>query len=243
FIFFFIGAPLGAIIRKGGLGLPAVISVIFFILYYIISLAGEKFVKEDILPAYIGMWIASIILLPSGIFLTYKATTDSVILSTENYMNLIKKIFRRKNLDPSKKFNMNEKIAGLDEQQILNNLEKFRLSSNNFLDRFKRSKHLYFNEQEIDQYNKLVNNYREIYGQIYAHPSFNLKYNQVRLYLLPHLKEKSKNNNIAWKIIYFSPLAIFAWTRNIFFKNKMKRKIKTILNISSSIINYMENRI
>lgn len=91
-VFFFIGAPLGAIIRKGGLGMPVVVSVLFFIIYYIISLSGEKFVREDILPAVQGMWISSVVLLPLGIFLTYKATTDSVILNIDTYINFYKKI-------------------------------------------------------------------------------------------------------------------------------------------------------
>jgi lipopolysaccharide export system permease protein len=91
-VFFFIGAPLGAIIRKGGLGTPAVISVLFFIIYYIISLTGEKLVKADIVGSVPGMWIASFVLLPIGIFLTYKATTDSVIMNIETYTSVFVKI-------------------------------------------------------------------------------------------------------------------------------------------------------
>lgn len=92
FIFFFIGAPLGAIIRKGGLGMPVVVSVLFFVLYYVIDISALKFVRELVIPPFPGMWISSIILLPLGIFLTYKATTDSVIMNTETYFNFYKKI-------------------------------------------------------------------------------------------------------------------------------------------------------
>ena len=92
-VFFFIGAPLGAIIRKGGLGTPAVISVLFFIIYYVISLTGEKLVKEDLVGSISGMWIASIVLLPIGIFLTYKATTDSAFLNIETYTSFFVKIW------------------------------------------------------------------------------------------------------------------------------------------------------
>jgi lipopolysaccharide export system permease protein len=93
FIFFFIGAPLGAIIRKGGLGMPVVISVLFFVLYYVIDISAQKFVKELVIPAFPGMWISSFILLPAGIFLTYKATTDSAIMNTDTYLNLLRKLF------------------------------------------------------------------------------------------------------------------------------------------------------
>jgi len=105
FIFFFIGAPLGAIIRKGGLGTPIVVSVIFFLIYYMISLTGEKLVREDIWHPFTGMWIASIILFISGVFLTYKATTDSVILNTDTYIKFFKNIIN------SKKQFANEDIA------------------------------------------------------------------------------------------------------------------------------------
>ena len=95
-LFFFIGAPLGAIIRKGGLGLPVVISVFFFIIYYIISLTGEKFARESVLSPFYGMWISTFILIPLGTFLTYKASKDSIIMNTETYVLLFKKLFKIK---------------------------------------------------------------------------------------------------------------------------------------------------
>ncbi len=93
-IFFFIGAPLGAIIRKGGLGMPVVVSVLFFLLYYIISLTGEKFVRESVITAFEGMWLSSFILIPLGIFLTYKASTDSVIMNIDTYFLFFKKVWK-----------------------------------------------------------------------------------------------------------------------------------------------------
>lgn len=91
-VFFFIGAPLGAIIRKGGLGMPVVISVLFFVVYYVLSLTGEKFAKEGITDSATGMWSATLILFPIGIFLTYKATTDSAIMNKETYSIFFKKL-------------------------------------------------------------------------------------------------------------------------------------------------------
>jgi lipopolysaccharide export system permease protein len=87
-IFFFIGAPLGAIIRKGGLGMPVVISVIMFIIYYIIDNTGYKMAREGLWPSYEGMWLSSFVLLPIGIFLTYKAVIDASILNTEYYIKI-----------------------------------------------------------------------------------------------------------------------------------------------------------
>lgn len=85
-IFFFIGSPLGAIIRKGGLGAPVVISVILFIIYYIIDNMGKKMATESIWSVWFGMWFSSIVLLPLGIFLTYKAANDSELFNTENWI-------------------------------------------------------------------------------------------------------------------------------------------------------------
>lgn len=93
-IFFLIGAPLGAIIRKGGLGTPVVVSTLFFIFYHIISLAGEKYARAGIMPVWLGMWGSTIILLAIGIYLTIKSTRDSVVLSSETYTLLIRKFFR-----------------------------------------------------------------------------------------------------------------------------------------------------
>jgi lipopolysaccharide export system permease protein len=91
-VFFMIGAPLGAIIRKGGLGTPAIISILFFVVYYVLSITFEKMVKEDLINPILGMWAACLILLPIGIFLTYKATTDSAIFNVETYMKFFKRI-------------------------------------------------------------------------------------------------------------------------------------------------------
>jgi len=91
-VFFLIGAPLGAIIRKGGLGTPAVISILFFVIWYIISLSGEKLVEEDLVSTTAGMWASTYILLPIGLFLTYKASTDSVIMNIDTYLAFFKKI-------------------------------------------------------------------------------------------------------------------------------------------------------
>ncbi len=92
FIFFFIGAPLGAIIRKGGLGLPVVVSVLFFVLYHVISMTGEKAAKTGEWNVEFGLWLSTLVVLPLGLFLTYKATTDAQLMDTESW----KKFFKQK---------------------------------------------------------------------------------------------------------------------------------------------------
>ncbi|MGQ8337492.1 LptF/LptG family permease [Sunxiuqinia sp. A32] len=99
-IFFFIGAPLGAIIRKGGLGMPVVVSILLFITYYMVSISGEKFAREDVWSMFKGMWFSTLIFLPIGLYLTYKAANDSGMMNIETYQYNIKRfinfIFFRK---------------------------------------------------------------------------------------------------------------------------------------------------
>lgn len=91
-IFFFIGAPLGAIIRKGGLGTPLVISVILFIIYYIIDNTGYKMARDGHWPVVEGMWISTVILAPLGIYVTWKAMNDSAVFNPDAYRNLLSKL-------------------------------------------------------------------------------------------------------------------------------------------------------
>lgn len=98
-ILFFIGAPLGAIIKKGGLGLPVIFSVIFFLVFHITSISGEKMVESAVMEPFTGMWLSSMILLPVAIFLTYKAANDAALFDRDTYiriMNRISGVFKSK---------------------------------------------------------------------------------------------------------------------------------------------------
>ena len=95
-VLFFIGAPLGSIIRKGGLGWPLFYSVIFFIIYHVTSIIGKKLAENNILTVFAGMWLSTFILLPMGLFLTLKAAKDSKIYSVDYYSSIIRKWFPAK---------------------------------------------------------------------------------------------------------------------------------------------------
>lgn len=123
-LFFFIGAPLGAIIRKGGLGMPVIISVFLFIVYYIIDTAGYKFARDGQWPVWEGVWLSSAFLLPLGIFFTVKAVNDSVLFNLEVYTETIrnllglrkKRVFERKEviIETLKKEALREDILQLN---------------------------------------------------------------------------------------------------------------------------------
>ena len=94
-VLFFVGAPLGAITKKGGLGLPMVLAIIFFIIYHLLSTVGKKLAEEFILSPFAGMWLATLILTPFGIFLTQKALNDRSIVNIDQYISFFTNIFKK----------------------------------------------------------------------------------------------------------------------------------------------------
>ena len=92
-LFFFIGAPLGAIIRKGGLGLPVVVSVIIFILYYIVDNTCMKMGRDGVWPVWIGVWVSSFVMAPVGVFFTVKSNNDSVVFNRDAYVSFFRKLW------------------------------------------------------------------------------------------------------------------------------------------------------
>ena len=95
-LFFFIGAPLGSIIRKGGIAIPLVLTVIFFVIYFALSVMGEKIAKGNVMPVWFGTWMSSFILLPLCVFLTYHATMDTAVLSPDTYAKWMDKLSHMK---------------------------------------------------------------------------------------------------------------------------------------------------
>lgn len=93
-VLFFIGAPMGAIIRIGGLGMPLVVAVLFFVVFHVLTMTGQKVAEESAITAFEGSWLATAVLLPMGIFLTYKAMRDSVIFNAGRYVHFVQSLTR-----------------------------------------------------------------------------------------------------------------------------------------------------
>lgn len=132
-IFFFIGAPLGAIIRKGGLGMPLVISVFLFIFYFIIDNTGYKMAREGKMPVWEGMWLSSAVLLPLGIFFTYKAMRDSAVFNKDAYVTFFRRLagMREKRSMEIKELVM----VDVDPTEALTLLYRLRHTDKEFLER------------------------------------------------------------------------------------------------------------
>lgn len=133
-VFFFIGAPLGAIIRKGGLGMPLVISVLLFIVYYIIDNTGNKMARDARIEVWEGMWMSTAILLPLGIFVTYKAVNDSAVFNKDAYLNFFRKLTGRNQVrHVEMKEVIIEEVVDSEALAKLANLDK---EAGSFLDSF-----------------------------------------------------------------------------------------------------------
>lgn len=97
FIFFFIGAPLGAIIRKGGLGTPVIVSMLFFVIYWVVDISGKKLATDGVITPAMGTLISSMVLFPIGVYLTWKSTKDSSLFNADSYIMFFDKIMNRIN--------------------------------------------------------------------------------------------------------------------------------------------------
>ena len=123
-IFFFIGAPLGAIIRKGGLGVPVIISVLVFIIYYILENTGMRMAREDIWTVWFGKLLGTCVLTPIAIFFTYKANNDSVVFNLDLYRDLLIRI-----LGLRTKRHLMKKEVIIDDPQYAVDAERLRTIS------------------------------------------------------------------------------------------------------------------
>lgn len=94
-LFFFIGAPLGAIIRKGGLGTPVIVSMFFFVVYWVVDISGKKLANDGAVSPFIGAFISTFVLFPMGAFLTWKSTKDSALFNADAYINAVKNLFKK----------------------------------------------------------------------------------------------------------------------------------------------------
>ena len=131
-IFFFIGAPLGAIIRKGGLGLPVVVSVIIFVLYYIIDSGSTRVAKSGEMNIILGVWMSTLVLTPLGIFFTYKANKDSVVFNLEAYLGFFRWFF---GMRPSRHLTKKEVIIkDVDYTLIQQDLAEINMRCQTYLD-------------------------------------------------------------------------------------------------------------
>lgn len=237
-VFFFIGAPLGAIIRKGGLGTPVVISVILFIFYYVVNNIGFKMARDGIWPAWQGMWLSSAVLAPLGIFLTYKAVNDSVILNADTYLNAIKNLIGKR---ASRKVEKKEVIIfAPDYKSLAPRLEQLVNNSRAYLSGHKRwiSYLSYWKEGGKDPAAEQLALEMENIVEELANSDQNLVLNKLMDYpIIGGYKQMGThlNKKLSLAIGIFLPLGIPVYLIAIYQRKLLRQDIKTVEKVSEEL--------
>ena len=241
-IFLLIGAPLGSIVRRGGLGYPVIISVATFILYYIFDTSGSKMAAEGEWKIWIGAWLSTMVLAPMGLFFTYQANKDSGILKNDAIRDFFKKLFA---ISEKRNIQLKEIIIDTPDYnkcyEELNNIYKqaHRYKKTNKLKRLPSLKKVFFNEND-----DVINNFNEKLESVIEELS-NSKYRKIIIFLneipiLSHTAIKSpfskRWHNIL--LIIAVPFNIIIYIRSIRCRikllidlTKIEKRIKQIMNI------------
>ena len=246
--FFFIGAPLGAIIRKGGLGMPVVISVVIFILYYIIDSGTTRVAKSGEMNIVLGTWMSTLVLAPLGAFLTYKSNKDSVVFNIDLYMAIIRKVlglrvsrhlFKKEVIidtpDYSASLTHLDNICSLCEDYM----KKHRLlGAPNYFRIFTNNEH----DDYIKQISELMESEIEILSNSSDHHLINLLNNYPHLSIKAH-KSLFDNRWLNLLIGLVIPAGLIVWLNIWRFRVRLDKDLKVIIKNSRNIQERIETKL
>lgn len=243
-IFFFIGAPLGAIIRKGGLGTPLVISVLLFIFYYIIDNMGYKFARDGKLAVWQGMWLSAAVLLPLGIFFTYKAVNDSAVFNKDAYLNFFRRFF---GVSEARKVEMKEVV--IDEVRpdvAIERLTALRVRVNGYLnDNPARQSYIsyWLKGYDRDALHSLRDEMEEIIERL-----SNSRDKMVIMKLMDYPVIRSlwfihptSTRWIGITMAVLFPIGIPVWLAGRSTQSRLRHELETVASVSSQLITLIEN--
>ncbi|MCM1138327.1 MAG: LptF/LptG family permease [Duncaniella sp.] len=239
-IFFFIGAPLGAIIRKGGLGTPLVISVFLFIFYYIIDNMGYKMARDGKIEVWQGMWLSAAVLLPLGIFFTYKAVNDSAVFNKDAYMNFFRKFF---GVAESRHVEMKEVyMQEVDPLVATQRLDALKIRVEEFLNNnpVKQS----YPDYWLKGYNR--NELHGLRDELESDVEY-ISYSRKKMVVLklmdfPIIRslwfhEPSANKWLSWTMMVLFPLGIPVWLYGRRTQRQLRDELSTVNKVSDELIN------
>lgn len=246
-VFFFIGAPLGAIIRKGGLGVPIIVSVLTFILYYITSVSGEKMYREGEW-SIIGCWLSSLVLLPLSIFFTVKANNDSTVFQIDVYKEFFLYWFGGR---PVRHMTLKEVVIDeIDPAGSIGKLKLLRDSSISYLNggsnkirigyiplffRNTRNKNLRrLNMMLEDLIEELGNSRNKVVPELLN------AYPVLAVHGVESPFRKTWANKLAGAFI---PLGLLLFVRSVLFDVGVRKSVRKIIKVSGSLIDYFEKGI
>lgn len=236
FIFFFIGAPLGSIIRKGGLGMPIVVSVILFIIYYILDNVGYKMTRDGVWIHWIGMWFSSFILFPLGVFLTYKAMNDSVILNADAYFSFFKKMFF---IRETRHYQMKEVIISTPNYKVISeNLNHLNKEIDLYLDKFKNIsyKTYWFNNEYDKQLQRIKNEIESTINSL-TNSAYSEILNKAEEYpiLIPNQRPFTPASTGAKILAYFIPIGIIVRLISVLFERRLNEDLLKVKSLNSDL--------
>ena len=242
-VFFFIGAPLGSIVRKGGLGTPIVISVILFIIYYILDNVGYKMARDGVWDHWIGMWFSASVLLPLGIFLTYKAMTDSVIMSTDTYVSFFRKLFFIR-----EKRNYTIKDVVIEEPnyfEIKKSTDELTQEVSAHLQRYgKLAYKTYWMDSGYDEsLTSIKNNTESILNQL-SNSRKPVIIEKAKEYpvLIKYVRPFSAGSALAKAVMYIFPIGIVLKMISLPFEKRINRDLNAILKLNEELTEIMNNQ-
>jgi lipopolysaccharide export system permease protein len=236
-LFFFIGAPLGAIIRKGGLGLPAVISVFLFILYYSIDTFGLKLAKQGVLPAWEGMWMSTLLLMALGVFLTYKAVNDSVMINPDIWKDTLQRLFGKKEI---RNYARKELImTPPDYPEDFREIEDWNVKARQYLEKNQGSSfYISFWKQDFrDRKLKHLVSSMERWIEDMRNSNENLIIGKLMDYpvITPIRLDFLNKPSIRWTCIILFPLGIIIYVFGVFRQKHINNDLKIAMKVNEEI--------
>lgn len=243
-VFFFIGAPLGSIVRKGGIGTPIVISVILFIIYYILENVGRKMVRDGVWDHWVGMWFNVMVLLPLGVFLTYKAMNDSVIMNLDTYTVFFKRLFfiREKRSYPAKEVI----IENPQYDEIKNSLRQLSDDANDYLEKYgKLSYKTYWMDSEYDKkLHSIKTGLEDVLNQLSNSRSrFELAKAEEFPVLINNIRPFKTGSVLAKICLYLFPVGILFKLISLPFERRIGKDLKEIQRLSGEMIGIIDGEL
>ena len=236
FIFFFIGAPLGSIIRKGGLGMPIVVSVILFIIYYILDNVGYKMTRDGVWIHWVGMWFSSFVLFPLGVFLTYKAMNDSVILNADSYISFLKKVFF---IREKRHYQLKEVvISPPDYNEITQDLNHLNNQIDTYLNEFKNMgyKAYWFNKEYDNQFTAIKQELESMLNSLTnsIYPEILRKAEEYPI-LISNQRPFTPASKGAKLVAYFIPLGLLVRLISRLFERRLHKDLKRVKSLNTDL--------
>ena len=245
-IFFFIGGPLGAIIRKGGLGVPVIISVLVFIVYYILDSTGQKMARDDQWTVWYGLTISTVVLAPIACFFTYKANNDSVVFNVDMYKQVFMRVFglRTHRHIYRKEVIIEDPIYALDSYYLLNiSKEIKKYGEEHKLLRLPNPIHVFFRPGDDQKVEHIIQALEDVIEDL-----ANTKDTQILSYLNhypvvathAHTRPfRQKWLNIITGLVL--PLGVFFYLRMCRFRLRLHKDLNNILETNQWVLDRVAN--